>query len=102
MIKIMIKKLIKKRILNIPKSTPTFVVVRKKNSAIILNCTNKYSIDWLKILSSKYQINNIPLRALCTDEPPRRYQVVVYVMEPDMPAKEAVKLRKNKTWLWQP
>jgi len=90
----MTRKLIRKRILELPEDTkaPTFSGSWERDGALVFTCVDEQSGDWLKNLSSDLKLGENSLRVLSVDELPKRHRVVVHVEEPDVSAEEALRL----------
>lgn len=96
----LIRKLIRKRILELPANTraPTFAGSWERDGALVFSCADEPTGDWLKSLPPELAVGDKPLRVLPADELPKRHRAVVHVEEPGMSAEEALKLldRQNK------
>ncbi|KYM93660.1 hypothetical protein ALC62_15739 [Cyphomyrmex costatus] len=89
-----IRRLVRGHILELPEDglAPTFTGTWERDGAVIFNCTNQKSVDWLKSLSTEIKIGSTVLRVLPAGELPKCHRVVVHVEELDMAGEEAIKL----------
>ncbi|XP_039310101.1 uncharacterized protein LOC105203618 [Solenopsis invicta] len=89
-----VKKLIRERILQLPEDAvvPTFIGTWERDGAVIFNCANEASMDWLKSLSTEIKVEDTPLYVLPADELPKRHWIVVHSEESDLTAEEVIKL----------
>lgn len=90
----LLKETVRRRILCLAKGTkaPTFRGTSDRDGAVVFNCTDRETEEWLRSLTSELKINGIELRALRVDELPRRHRIVVHVEDPTIPVKEALEL----------
>ncbi|KYN02056.1 hypothetical protein ALC62_07125 [Cyphomyrmex costatus] len=81
-------------ILELPEDglAPTFTGTWERDGAVIFNCANQQTVDWLKSLSTVIKIGGTALHVLPAGELPKRHRVVVHVEESDLAVEEAIKL----------
>ncbi|KYN07985.1 hypothetical protein ALC62_01035 [Cyphomyrmex costatus] len=89
-----IRRLVRKHILELPEDglAPTFTGTWERDGAVIFNCANQQTVDWLKSLSTVIKIGGTALHVLPAGELPKRHRVVVHVEESDLAVEEAIKL----------
>jgi hypothetical protein len=95
------KDLVKGRILDLVRGTkaPIFQGTSDRDSAIIFNCADVETVEWLKSLTTVLSIKEgLQLRALGVDELPKCHRVVVHMEDPEMSVKVKLELldRQNK------
>jgi len=70
-----------------------------RDGAIVFGCTNQESVDWLINLFGVIRVEDIPLRVLPANKPPKHHRVVLHVEETDLIAEETVKfLDRSGCW----
>ncbi|KYN05108.1 hypothetical protein ALC62_04003 [Cyphomyrmex costatus] len=89
-----IRRLVRKHILELPEDglAPIFTGTWERDGAVIFNCANQQTVDWLKSLSTVIKIGGTALHVLPAGELPKRHRVVVHVEESDLAVEEAIKL----------
>ncbi|KYN07980.1 hypothetical protein ALC62_01045 [Cyphomyrmex costatus] len=89
-----IRRLVRGHILELPEDglAPTFTGTWERDGAVIFNCANQQTVDWLKSLSTVIKIGGTALHVLPAGELPKRHRVVVHVEESDLAVEEAIKL----------
>ncbi|KYN04947.1 hypothetical protein ALC62_04172 [Cyphomyrmex costatus] len=89
-----IRRLVRRHILELPENglAPTFTGIWERDGAVIFNCANQQTVDWLKSLSTVIKIGSTALHVLPAGELPKRHRVVVHVEESDLAVEEAIKL----------
>jgi hypothetical protein len=96
----LLKESVKGRILDLVKDTkaPIFQGTSDRDGAVIFNCADVETVEWLKSLTTVLMIKEGVLRAVGVDELPKRHRVVVHVEDPEMSVKETLELldRQNK------
>jgi hypothetical protein len=97
----LLKESVKGRILDLVMGTkaPIFQGTSDRDGAVICNCADVETVEWLKSLTTVLTIKEgLQLRALGVDELPKRHRVVVHVEDPKMSVKRALDLldRQNK------
>jgi hypothetical protein len=97
----LLKRSVKGRILDLVKGTkaPIFQGTSDRDGAVIFNCADVETVEWLKSLTTVLIIKEgLQLHALGVDELPKRHRVVVHVEDPEMTVKETLELldRQNK------
>jgi hypothetical protein len=98
---VLLKGSMKGRILGLVKGTkaPIFQGTSDRDGAVIFNCADVETVEWLKSLTTVLTITEgLQLHALGVDELPKRHRVVVHVENPEMYVKETLDLldRQNK------
>ena len=97
----LLKRSVKGRILDLVRGTkaPSFQGTSNRDSAVIFNCADVETVEWLKSLAAVLSIKEgLQLCELGVDELPKRQGVVVHVEDPEMSVKETLELldRQNK------
>ncbi|KYN05848.1 hypothetical protein ALC62_03215 [Cyphomyrmex costatus] len=89
-----IRQLVRRHILELPEDglAPTFTGTWERDGAVIFNCANQQTVDWLKSLYTEIRIGSTTLHVLPAGELPKLHRVVVHVEESDLAAETAIKL----------
>jgi hypothetical protein len=78
---------------------PIFQGTSERDGAVIFNCADIETVEWLKSLTTALTIKEgLQLRAVGVDELPKRHRVVVHVEDPKMSVKQILDLldRQNE------
>jgi len=93
------RKLIRGHILGLPESmlAPTFIGTWIRDGAIVFDCANQESADWLMSLYGVIRVEDAPLHVLPANELPKHHRMVMHVEEAVLTAEETDKLfdRRN-------
>jgi hypothetical protein len=97
----LLKESVKGRILDLVRGTkaPIFQGTSDRDGAVIFNCADVETVEWLKSLTTVLMIKEgLQLRAVGVTELPKCHRVVVHVEDPKMSVKETLDLldRQNK------
>ncbi|XP_015127907.1 uncharacterized protein LOC107048951 isoform X3 [Diachasma alloeum] len=87
-----VKKLLKEAILALPDGVkaPTFDGVWERDGAVVVNCTDKPTENWLKTLFPENKISGHAVHVVSLSELTKKHSIVVYVEDPEITSQEAL------------
>ncbi|THK33074.1 putative odorant receptor 98b [Diachasma alloeum] len=87
-----VRKLLKWAILALPDGAkaPTFDGVWERDGAVVVNCTDEITGNWLKSLFPESKISGHTIHVVSLSERPKKHRVVVHVEDPEITSQEAL------------